>query len=70
MHQPVARATPVLTALLALLLPLTLTAPAPAAEPAALAADDPGLVVTGYVVGSASDRLVARNAAGLDTLTV
>lgn len=70
MHRPVARATPVLTALLALLLPLTLTAPAPAAEPAALAADDPGLVVTGYAVGSASDRLVARNAAGLDTLTV
>jgi spore germination protein YaaH len=51
--------------LLALPLALALLAPAPA-----LAREPDGLVVTGWILGSGTNRLVERNAGGLSTLSV
>jgi spore germination protein YaaH len=51
--------------LLALPLALALLAPAPA-----LAREPDGLAVTGWILGSGTNRLVERNAGGLSTLSV
>jgi spore germination protein len=64
------RTLPLAAALAAALLTSGLPTPAVVAAPSAPAAEDPAPAVTGFTLGSASDRLVARNAPALTTLTV
>ncbi|WP_134738945.1 glycosyl hydrolase family 18 protein [Nocardioides sp. 503] len=64
------RTLPLTAALTAALLVVASPAPAPAAPPAPVRAVDGGPAVTGFALGGASDRLVAREAHALTTLTV